>query len=206
MPFVDERVGRHDLDRGDAERGQMRDRCGMRESREGCARAFRDRRVEARKAAQVELIDDERLRRDALAARLALGRRARDGLRREGTAVVAEREHRRMEAKRPVEAPGVRVGQQFGGVEAGPARRVIRSLDAEAVARACPEAGRKAAQDAARVTGHRRAKNLAVAVVQAEGRALGVRQVERGFEASRRYDDAESGLRAAHSAGLAMAR
>ena len=149
----------------------MRDRCGMRQSGEGRARAFGDRRIEARKAAQVELVDDERLRRDALAARLALGRRARDGLRRKGTAVVAEREHRRMKAKRPVEAPGVRVGQQFGGVEARAARRIIRSLDAEAVARARPEAGRKPAQDAVRVAGHRRAKNLAIALVQAEGRA-----------------------------------
>ena len=39
MPLVDERVGRHDLDRGDAERGQMRDRRRVGEPGEGPARA-----------------------------------------------------------------------------------------------------------------------------------------------------------------------
>ena len=77
MPLVDEGVGRHDLDRGDAERGEMRDRRGMREPGEGSARGFGDGRVEAGKAAQVELVNDERFGRDALVARLARGRRAR---------------------------------------------------------------------------------------------------------------------------------
>ena len=111
-----------------------------------------------------------------------------------------------MEAERPVEPPGVGIGQQLGGVEAGAARRVVRSIDAKAVARARPEAGRKAAQDAVRVAGHRRAKDLAVAVVEAQRRALGVGQDERRFEAFRRNDDAEARRKLAHSAGLARAR
>ena len=67
MPFVDERVGRHDLDCGDPERGEMGDRSGMGEAREGSARGFGDGGIEAGKAAQVKLVDDERLGRDALA-------------------------------------------------------------------------------------------------------------------------------------------
>ena len=43
VPVVDERVGGHDLDRGDPERGEMRDRGGMRETGEGSARGFGDR-------------------------------------------------------------------------------------------------------------------------------------------------------------------
>ena len=76
MPVVDERVGRHDLDRGDAELGQMLNRRRMSEAREGPARGFGDRRVEPREAAQVELVDDQRLRRDALMSRLSRGRRS----------------------------------------------------------------------------------------------------------------------------------
>ena len=160
----------------------MRDRRGMGEPGEGCARSLGDRRVEAGEAAQVELVDDKRLRRDAPAAGLARRRRAGDRLRRERPAVVAELEHRGMEAERPVEAPGVRIGQQFGGVEAGAARWIVWAIDAKAVARARPEAGREPAQDAVRVTGHRRAKDLAIAVVEAQRRAFGVGQDERGLE------------------------
>ena len=206
MAFVDEDVRRHDLDRGDAERRKMRHRRRVGEPGEGPALSLGDRRVEPGEAAQVELVDDERLGSDALEPRFARRRRAGDGLRRERPAVVAEREHRRVQAERPVEPPGVRIGQQLGGVEAGAARRIVRSLDPKAVARARPEAGRKAAQDAVRVAGHRRAKDLAVAVVEAQRRALGVGEDERRFEAFRRNDDAEARRKLAHSAGLARAR
>ena len=172
MPFVDERVGRHDLDCGDPERGEMRDRSGMREAGEGSARGFGDGGVEAGKAAQVELVDDERLGRDALVAGLARGRRPGDRLGRMWPRVLAEREHRGMEAEGLVETPGVRIGEQFGRVEAASALRIIRPLDAEAVAGAQAKAGRDAAQDAVGVALHRRAGDLAIPLVDAERRAL----------------------------------
>ena len=100
MPVVDKRVGRHDLDRGDAELRQMLDRSGMSEPREGPARGFGDRWVEPRKAAQVELVDDQRLGRDALMSRLSRGRLSGNRLRRVRAGVFAEREHRGMELER----------------------------------------------------------------------------------------------------------
>ena len=206
VPLVDEGVGRHDLDRGDPERGQMRDRGGMGQSGEGSARAFGDRGIEAREAAQVELVDDERFGSDPLAAGLARRRRAGDGLRRMGAAVLAEGEHRGMQTERAVEAPCIGVGEQLGGVEAPPARRIVSTLDAKAVARARAKSGREAAKDAARVAGHRGAENLAFAVVKTERGALGVRQDERRLEPVRRDRDAKDRLRSAHSADRAMER
>ena len=92
MPIVDERVGRHDLDRSDAKLREMLDRRWMGEAREGPARSFRDRRVEPREPAQVELVDDQSIRRDALVPRLASGRRSSDRLRRVRAGVLAELE------------------------------------------------------------------------------------------------------------------
>ncbi len=207
MPLVDERVGGHDLDRGDAELCEMFDRRWMREARERPARGFGDRRVKPREAAQVELVDDQRLWRDALVSRLTCGRRSRDRLRR-----VRGRCPRRTRTSKDggwngrSKPPGVRIGQQFGRVEAEPPLRIIRTLDAEAVTRAGAEARRDAAQDAVGVTRHRRANNLAIAVVDAQRRALGVRQHERRFEAARRDEDAAGGFRVAHSAGLMISR
>ena len=120
--------------------------------------------------------------------------------------VLAEREHRGMEAERPVEPPGVRIGEQFRRVEAASPLRLIRALDAEAVARACAEAGRNAAQDAVGVARHRRASNLAILLVHAERGALGVGQDERRFEPARRDDDAACGLQIGHSTGRARSR
>src|SRR5258707_14005854 len=110
MPIVDERVGRHDLDRSDAEPCQMFNRSRMSEPREGAAGDFGDRRIEPREASQVELVDDERLGRDALMSRLTLGRRSGDRPRRVAAGVFAELEHGRMKAERTVKPPGVWVG------------------------------------------------------------------------------------------------
>ena len=206
MALIDEGVRRHDFDRRHAESREVGDRSRISQSREGSARAFGDCRVQARKAAQVELVDDEQIRRDTLAARLACGRRARDGFRRVGAAVVAEREHRGMQAERPVEGPGVGVGKQFGRVEASPATRVEGALDAETVARARAEAGCMAAKDASRVARHRGPEDFAVAVVKAERYALGVGQVERRLEAAGRHNDAEPRLCAIHQAVPASER
>ncbi len=206
VPVVDERVRGHDLDRGDPERGEMRDRGGMRESGEGSARSFGDRWVESGKAAQVELVDDERLGRDALSARLSGWRRSRDRLGHVRRRVLAEGEHRRMETERTVETPGVRIRQQFRRVEAASPLRLIRALDAEAIARAGAEARRKAAQDAVGVALHRSASNLAVTVIDAERGALGIGENERRFESARGDDDAAGGLRIGHSAGRARSR
>ena len=140
---------------------------GMGEPGERSALSLRDRWVEAGEAAQVEFVDDERLGCDALEPRFAHGRRAGDGLRREWPAVISECEHRRVKAERPVEPPRVGIGQELRGVEAGAARRIEGSLDAKAVARARAEAGRDAAQEAMRVAGHRRAKDLAILLVDA---------------------------------------
>jgi hypothetical protein len=115
-------------------------------------------------------------------------------------------EHRRVQAERPVELARRRDRPAAWRRRSGRLAPDRRALDAKAVARARPEAGRKAAQDAVRVAGHRRAKDLAVAVVDAQRRALGVGEDERRFEAFRRNDDAEARRKLAHSAGLARAR
>src|SRR5580700_5475529 len=108
----------------------MFDRSGMSKACEGPARGFGDCRVKPRETAQVELVDDQRLRRYALMSRLARRRFSRDRLRRVAAAVLAKRKHRRMEAERPVETPGVRIGQQFGVVETKASLRIIGALDA----------------------------------------------------------------------------
>ena len=141
MALVDERVCRHDLDRGDAERGQVRDRGGMGEAGESSAHSFGNCRIEAGEAAQVELVDDERLGRDPFVTRLAGGRRAGDRLGRVRAAVFAEGEHRGVETERPVEGVGVWVGEQLGGVEAMAPRRIERPLNAKAVVRAGAKPG-----------------------------------------------------------------
>ena len=92
------------------------------------------------------------------------------------------------------------------GVETESSLRIVGALDAEAVTRAGAEARRDAAQDAVGVARHRRASNLAIAVVDAQRRALGVGQHERRFEAARRDEDAASGFWVAHSAGLMISR
>ena len=105
-----------------------------------------------------------------------------------------------MQPEWAVERPGVRVGQQFGGVETGPARRIVRAFDPEAVARAGAETRRKPAKDAVRVARHRGAEHFAVAVIEAKRRAFGVRQVKRRLEPVRRDDDAEIRLGIVHAA------
>ncbi len=198
VPLVDEGVRRHDFNRGDAEGGEMVDRSRMRQSGESSARAVRDRRVQARKAAQVEFVYDERFRRHPPTPRLAGRRRAGDGLGRIRAAVDAERKHRGAKAERPVERPGVGVGQQFGGVEASASPRIVGTLDTEAIARAGPKTRGNAAKDARRVARHRRPEDLLLAVVKAERRAFGIGQVQRGLEAVRRNGDAQTGDRLFH--------
>ena len=192
VPLVDESVGGHDFDRGHAQAGDVGDRSRMRQSCEGRARALWNCQVQTREAAQIEFVDDERFLSDALPPGVACRRRPRDRFRRVRAAVVAERKHRAMQPEWPVERPCVRVGQQFGSVELGPARRIVRALDPEAIARAGSETWRKPAEDAVRVARHRGAEHFAVAVVEAERRAFGIGQVERRLQAMGRDGDAET--------------
>src|ERR1700722_1366346 len=164
MPIVDERVGRHDLDRGDAELCEVFDRSGMSKACEGPPRGFGDRGAETREAAQVELVDDQRFWRDVLMSGLSRGRLSSNRLRRMRAGVLTELEHRGVELERPVEAPGVRIGEQFGRVERGSSLRIVRALDAEAVMRSSADAGRNPTQDAVSLTRHRRASSFAVAI------------------------------------------
>src|SRR5580692_12424856 len=103
----------------------MFDRRRMREARERPARGFGDCRVKSRETAQVELVDDQRLRRYALMSRLARRRFSRDRLRRVAAGVLTELEHRGVELERPVETPGVRIGQQFGVIETKTPFRIV---------------------------------------------------------------------------------
>ena len=208
MALVDEHVGRHDLDRGDAERGKMRDRGGMGEAGERPAQRLGDRRIEPGEAAQVELVDDERLGRDPLAARLARGRRAGDRLGREGAAVLAEGEHRGVEAERPVEGVGVGVGEQLRGVEAMAARRIERPLDAKSVARPGADPGRDAAEDRRRAPRVSATRDVSRSPSNRQSTdALGVRQVERRLEPARRRRATPSARRfPAHAAARAIER
>src|SRR5208337_4681094 len=130
------------------------------------ARAFGDSRVQPRKAAQIELVDNEGIRSDALVSRLARRRRARDGFRRIGAAVFAELKHRGAQPEWPIERPRVGVSQQFGRIESSPALWIVWALDAEPIARASPEARRNAAEDAARAAGHGGPEDSAVAVLR----------------------------------------
>ena len=98
VALVDEDVDRHDLDRGDAEAFEMFDHRRMGEAGEGSARFGRDVLAQAGQAAQVGLVDDRLRPRDALAPRLARRRRERNRLGSVGAAVLAEGEHRMMEA------------------------------------------------------------------------------------------------------------
>ena len=206
MPVVDKRVGRHDLDRGDAELGQVLDRRWMSEPGEGPARGFGNRQVEPREAAQVELVDDQRLGRDALMSRLSRGRLSSNRLRRVRAGVLPKLEHRGMELERLVKPPGVRIGQQFGWVKTKSPLRIVGTLDAEAVSRARTQPGRDAAQNAIGVVRHWRADDLPIAIIDAQRRALGVGRHERRFEAARRDEDAASGFWVAHAAGLMISR
>src|SRR6185312_3706421 len=104
-----------------------------------------------------------------------------------------------MEAERPVEAPSVRVGEQFGGVEALSALRIVRALDAETISRASAKARRKAAKNAVGGARHRDASNLAVAVMDTQRSALGIGKLERRFKSARGDRDTPRGLALAHS-------
>ena len=104
----------------------MRDRRRVGEPGEGPARSFRDRRVEAGKAAQVELVDDERLGATRLNPGSPAGGAPAIAFGANGPLSSPNCEHRGVKAERPVEPPGVGIGQQFGGVEAGAARRIVR--------------------------------------------------------------------------------
>ena len=200
MPFVDKGVGRHDLDRRRPERGQMGDRGRMGESGECSPRALRNRGIEARKTAQVEFVDDQRLGGDPLASRFAAGRGAGDRFGRVRSAVFAMFEHRGMQAERTVEAEGVGVSQQFGSVEPAPSRRIIRAFDPETVARPFAEARREASKHRIVVAFHRGPKNLAIAIIEAKKGGFGVRQRQRRLEPVRQDDDPEGRLGSAHAA------
>ena len=121
-------------------------------------------------------------------------------LRRVRAAVFSAREHGRMQPERAVEAEGVGVGQQFGGVETLPLRRIIGSLNPESIAGAGAESWCATSKRSIGVAGHRGAKDLAVALVKAKGDALGVRQHERCLEPMRRDDDPEARVHIAHAA------
>ena len=109
-----------------------------------------------------------------------------------GPAVLAEREHRRVEAERAVERVGVGVGEQLRRVEAMAARRVERTLDAKAVTRAGADPGRRRRERSRRRRAS--AESGSLRGRRRTGRAStlrGVRQVERGFQSARRRPDAE---------------
>ena len=148
VALVDEGVGRHDLDRGDAEALEMLDHRRMGEAGEGSARRRRDVLAQTGQTAQVGLVDDRLGPRDAQPPRLARRRRERDRLGSVGAAVLAEGEHRMVEAERPIEGEGVGVGEQLRRIEAVAAQRLERPFGAQAVAGADADAGERSAMDA----------------------------------------------------------
>src|SRR6185437_11413375 len=109
-----------------------------------------------------------RLRCDPLMSRLARRGLSSNRLRNMRPGVLAELEQRRMELKRAVEPPSVRIGQQLRGIKTEPSLWIIGTLDAEAVARASVETGREAAQHTVSIARHRRAMNFAIAVVDTQ--------------------------------------
>ena len=96
VTLVDEGVGRHDLDAGDAERRQMRDHRGLCEPGEPTARGFRDIAPQPREAAQVQLVENGAVPFDPLMAGLSRWRRRHDAFGSERSAVRAMGEHRGM--------------------------------------------------------------------------------------------------------------
>ena len=123
MALVDEDVGRHQLDGGDAEALEVLDHRRMGEASKGPAGLRRHVLAQPRQAAQIGLVDDGFRPRDAQSPWFARRRRLRDRLGGVKTAVLAEGEHRMMERERPVERIGVGIGEQLGGVEAIAAQR-----------------------------------------------------------------------------------
>ena len=187
MTLVDERVGRHDFDAGDAERRQMRDDRGLRESGEATARGLRDIPPHAGKAAYVEFVENRAVPFDALPARLALGRRRSYAFGGERSAVRAMREHRRVQPVGAVDRSRIRVAQQLGDVEPMALRGLEGTIDAEAVSRSRTQPRDLAAMDAV-VAGrqpHTAGLMLAGLVIEAEIGGARMHGVERDVGAVR---------------------
>ncbi len=125
VALVDPGGGGHDLDRGDAEPGQVPDGGGMRQAGEAPAQLGAGCPDGAGEAAHMQFVEHGlcATATSALPGGGASGA-ATIGLGHRGGAVgvieapVARGEHRWMQAKRPVDRDGVGVEQQLAGIEA----------------------------------------------------------------------------------------
>ncbi len=154
VTLVDPRGDRHQLDRIDAETGQVRDDRRLGEGGNSAAQGWGDVGVQAREAADVQLVDQ--------AAR-AEDRWQRGGGRRKGSddrprhpgGAVAGGLAGGGEAGVPVEGAierhRVGVDEELGGVEPEADRGGVRAVGAQAVARTRGKAGDEDGVDAARV-------------------------------------------------------
>ena len=213
MPFVDKRVGGHDLDAGDAEIRQMGDRLGMGEAGESPAQGFRDLRIEARERAQVHFIENRPRPRNALAARLGRLHRDDDRFGRERAAVGAALEHRAMQFVRTIDQRGMGIGEKLGRVEAMSALRRKRAVGAKAIARAGRHPFDGAVENVARPSRQSDAGDLTVAafIEQAEMNRVGVRRKDRdvyplgGQRGAERFGRAGAAVHAASAAPPTLA-
>ena len=150
--FADEVLHRHEFDRGDAERSQVRDCSRVRKPGEGAAQLGRHIGVLLGEAAHVQLVDDgvgPADRRRAVAGPIEIVVHD-DRLRHERsrvaivagqvTATLRISEHRVVEYQVAVERQCVRIDQQLVRIEARSVRRVEHAVDAIAVARAGADA------------------------------------------------------------------
>ena len=207
MTLVDECVGRHDFDAGDAERRQMRDDRGLRKPGEATARGLRDIPPHAGEAAYVEFVENRAVPFDALSARLALRGRRRYAFGGERSAVRAMREHRRVQPVGAVDRSRIGVGQQLGDVEPMALRGLEGAIDAEAVSRSRAQARDLAAMDAV-VVGrqpHTAGLMLAGLVIEAEIGGARMRGVERDVGAARPENDSERRAGSSFAHGPAFA-
>ena len=180
MALVDECVGRHDFDARDAERRQMRNDRGLRKPGETTARGLRDIPPHAGEAAYVEFVENRAVPLDALSARLALRGRRSYAFGGERPAVLAMREHRRVQPVGAVDRSRIGVGQQLGDVEPMALRGLEGAIDAEPVSRSRAQPRDLATMDAVVVGRQPHAAGLMLArlVIEAEIGGARVRGVE----------------------------
>ncbi len=210
MARVDEGVGGHEFDGGDAERAQVRDDVRMRKAGETASRRLGDV-ARFGQAANVGFVDNGALPGYALTAGSAERGRERDRFGRERPAVDAEGEHRRVQAKGSVDFDRIGIDEQLRDVEAGAALRVERAVGAQAIARARPDAVDRSAVEAVGVGVKAHAFGLALAgfVIKAEKDGAGMGGINRDLDPARCQDDAERvdrAVRPAHGAARVNAR
>jgi hypothetical protein len=174
----------HQLDRGDAQRGEVVDHRGVAEPGVGPADLVGDVGVGLGQPLDVGLVDDRVVvgaTRQSVVLPVEVGvgdhrlHRVRRGVVGVAPGLVAEGvgEQRLVPVDLPLDGLGVGVEQQLGRVAAVPLGRLVGPVDAEAVALARPDPGQVRVPDERVALGDLHPRLLAVGVEQAQLDAVG---------------------------------